>query len=159
MSQNSLILGSQLSRLMEHSEFEGNLIYLEELATNAAANKASVNTPNTFQEVQSFNKAVVEKSVNVTSANIDVSLGSLFVTTIVADFTPAVINVSGSGSVSSFILDITNVGAFVINWFSGIKWAGGQVPTITANSRDIYGFYTFDGGSSWVGIVLAKDVK
>lgn len=40
-----------------------------------------------------------------------------------------------------------------------MKWAGGTAPTLTASGRDALGFYTYDGGTTWTGLVLGKDIK
>jgi hypothetical protein len=58
-----------------------------------------------------------------------------------------------------FILEITNGGSKTIGYWTGVKWAGGTAPTLTAAGTDVLGFYTHDGGASWVGLTLAKDVK
>lgn len=71
----------------------------------------------------------------------------------------SVSNIASAGSVSSFILDLTNGGSASITWWSGIKWAGGTPPTLTASGRDVLGFFTHDGGTVWNGLVLAKDIK
>ena len=68
-------------------------------------------------------------------------------------------NVPSSGTGVSFILDLTNGGSSAITWWSGVKWAGGTAPTLTASGRDVLGFFTHDGGTTWTGLVLGKDVK
>ena len=58
--------------------------------------------------------------------------------------------------VQSFVLELTNGGAYTMNWPSGTKWAGGSAPTLTASGTDILGFYTSDMGTTWYGFVLGK---
>ena len=94
-----------------------------------------------------------------TGVNIDISLGNYFTKTIAAVTTFTVSNVPTSGTVASFILDLTNGGAFTVTWWTGMKWAYGTVPTLTASGRDILGFFTYDAGTTWNGLVLAKDIK
>jgi hypothetical protein len=59
----------------------------------------------------------------------------------------------------SFVLDLTNGGSSTITWWSGVKWASGIAPTLTVSGRDVLGFFTHDGGTTWSGLVLGKDLK
>jgi len=100
-----------------------------------------------------------DAAVSLATSNIDVSLGTLFYKTISATTTFTVSNVAASGTVSSFVLDLTNAGSATINWFSGVNWPAGTAPTLTAAGRDLIGFITRDGGTTWAGITLGLDVK
>jgi hypothetical protein len=120
---------------------------------------ASKVATNTFTAKQVFNEAVVEGYEAIASSNIDTSTGAVFSKTITATTTFTVSNVASSGSVTSFIVELTNGGAYTVNWWSGVKWAGGTAPTLTASGVDLLGFYTRDGGTTWRGMVLAKDSK
>lgn len=102
---------------------------------------------------------VKETKAAVSASNIDLATANYFSKTISGDITFTVSNTASSGSVSSFILDLTNGGSSTITWWSGIKWAGGFASELTASGRDILGFFTHDGGSTWNGLVLAKDIK
>jgi hypothetical protein len=90
---------------------------------------------------------------------IDLSLGNYFTKTISGTTTLTVSNTPATGTAASFILDLTNGGSSTINWWSGVKWAGGTAPTLTSSGRDVLGFFTHDGGTTWSGLVLGKDVK
>lgn len=100
-----------------------------------------------------------EVRVAMAANNIDVATGNLFTKTISGATTLTVSNVPASGNVGSFILDLTNGGSAAITWWSGVKWAGGAAPTLTTTGRDVLGFYTHDGGTTWTGLLLGKDVK
>jgi hypothetical protein len=107
-----------------------------------------------------FGKAVHETAVDLGSGTtIDVSLGGLFYKTISGATTFTVSNVPSSGAVASFILSLTNGGSATITWWSGMRWPGGVAPTLTASGMDVLGFYTRDGGTTWTGLVLGRDVK
>lgn len=99
-----------------------------------------------------------EARVQMATANIDCNAGNYFTKTISTTTALTVSNVPAAGTVASFILDITNAGTSV-SWWSGIKWSGGIAPTLTASGRDVLGFFTHDGGTTWNGFVLGKDVK
>lgn len=96
--------------------------------------------------------------------DIDLDLGNWFTHDISSNSPPlnttfSVSNVPASGKTASFILEIINGGAVTVTWFSGVEWPAGTAPTLTAAGRDVLGFYSFDGGSTWSGFVLGLDVK
>lgn len=100
-----------------------------------------------------------ETRVAMGANDIDISLGNYFSKTIVGATTFTVSNVPASNTAASFILDLTNGGSAAITWWANTKWAGGTAPTLTAAGRDVLGFFTYDNGSTWTGLVLGKDVK
>ena len=102
---------------------------------------------------------VKETKVAVAASDINLSTGNYFSKTISTTTTFTVSNVPTTGTVASFILDLTNGGSATVNWWSNVKWAGGTAPTLTASGRDILGFFTHNAGTIWNGLVLGKDVK
>lgn len=100
-----------------------------------------------------------ELKIAMGANDINLNLGNLFTKTISGTTTLTVSNVPSTGTAVSFILDLTNGGSAAITWWSGMKWAGGVAPTLTAAGRDALGFYTHDGGTTWSGLVLGKDIK
>jgi hypothetical protein len=104
--------------------------------------------------------AALETSVALGTVNtINLNSGDLYVKTITGNTTFSVINVPTSGAVASFILELINGGSATINWWALIKWPGGVQPTLTVSGRDVLGFYTYDGGTTWSGFLLGGDVK
>ena len=103
--------------------------------------------------------AVIETKVAMYTDNINLATGNLFTKTITVDTTLTISNVLPAGNANSFILELTNGGSKVITWWSGMKWAGGTTPTLTASGVDILGFYSHDGGLTWRGMLMAKDSK
>ena len=95
----------------------------------------------------------------VGAMNIDIALGNVFTKTVSGVTTFTVSSVPPSGTVASFLLDLTNGGSSSLTWWSGVKWAGGTVPTLTVAGRDVLGFFTHNGGVTWTGLLLGKDVK
>jgi hypothetical protein len=100
-----------------------------------------------------------EIAVALPANAIDLNTGNVFTKTISASTTFTVSNIAPSGSVSAFILELTNAGSNTITWFSGIKWPSGVTPTLTASGVDVIGFYTRDGGTTWRGSLISKDSK
>lgn len=114
---------------------------------------------NTWTGRQTFGAGVVEKHAAVAASSIDLALASWFSKTISGATTFTLANVPASGNAVSFILELTNGGSAVVTWWAGVKWAGGTAPTLTASGRDVLGFFTRDGGTTWTGLVLGADVK
>lgn len=104
-------------------------------------------------------KQLIETRVAMPANNIDLSTGNFFTKTISGATTLTVSNVPSAGNAASFILDLTNGGSATVTWWSGVKWAGGSAPALTASGRDALGFFTHDGGTTWSGLVLGKDLK
>lgn len=100
-----------------------------------------------------------EKKVAVSASEVDILLGNVFTKTISGTTTFTVANVPTTGTVASFILELTNAGAHTVNWWTGMTWADGVAPTLTAAGRDVLGFYTHDGGTTWTGMLLAQDAS
>ena len=97
-----------------------------------------------------------ETKVAVAAAAIDLATGNYFSKTITGATTFTLSNVPAAGTAISFILDVTNGSAFAITWFSGVKWAAATAPTLSASGRDVLGFFSHDGGTTWNGFVLGK---
>lgn len=93
------------------------------------------------------------------SYTVDLSAGNYFTRTFNNDATITITNPLSSGTASSFLFDVTNAGNYIITWPESIVWAKGTAPTLTAAGRDILGFITHDGGTTWAGLVLGKDIK
>jgi hypothetical protein len=139
------------------------------LGTPSSANLASAVTDETGSGLLVFGTSAAlttptitgtkETKVAVAASDIDLALGNYFTKTISGTTTFTVSNVAASGTVSAFVLDLTNGGSATVNWFSGVKWTGGVAPTLTASGRDVLAFFTHDAGTTWNGFVLGLDVK
>ena len=100
-----------------------------------------------------------ETKVTMAANAIDLTAGNYFSKTISGATTLTISGTPSSGTASSFVLDLTNGGSATITWFATIKWAGGTAPTWTTSGRDVIGFFTHDGGTTWNGVVMAKDIR
>jgi hypothetical protein len=98
--------------------------------------------------------AVEETKVAIAASEIDLNAGNYFTKTISTATTFTVANVAASGTVSAFVLELTDGGADTVTWFSGVTWAAATPPTLTASGVDTLAFFTHDGGTTWRGFVL-----
>jgi hypothetical protein len=120
----------------------------------ADADTTKNDVANTFTAVQTFGKSVVETKVAMAAAEIDLATGNYFTKTISGIITLTVANTAASGSVSAFVLELTNGGSAAVTFFSGVTWAAATPPTLTASGVDNLAFFTSDGGTTWRGFVL-----
>lgn len=100
-----------------------------------------------------------EKLTAMSANTVDLATGNYFTKTISGATTFTVTNVPATGTAANFILELTNAGSAAVTWFSGVKWAGGTPPTLTASGVDVLGFYSHNGGTTWRGFLLSKDSK
>ena len=105
-------------------------------------------------------KSLVNKPVKsaVGALDIDLSLGTFFTKTITGASTLTVSNVATAGLVNNFVLELTNAGSNVTFGFAP-KWQNGVLPSLTTSGRDVLFFYSHDAGTTWTGVLLARDVK
>lgn len=106
-----------------------------------------------------FQIAVTEGSLPLVGNEINVGLANHFTKTITANTTLAVTNVPSAPRVATFIVYIKNGGAFTTRWWPNITWAEGIAPKLTVAGRDVVGFTTLDGGLTWDGYLIGKDMK
>jgi hypothetical protein len=58
-----------------------------------------------------------------------------------------------------FTLVTVNAGAYTVNFPASIDWAGGSVPLLTTSGVDVLVFYTFNGGTTYLGFVGGKNLN
>lgn len=97
--------------------------------------------------------------VAMPAANMDYAAGSYFTKTITVAQTFTVTNPAPTGTCTSIMLELTNGGLATVTWMSGITWAGGIAPTLSAAGVDVIGLYSFNGGTTWRGALVAKDIR
>ena len=125
-----------------------------------ASSSASTATTKAGEAAASASIAAAPPAINLASGNaIDCSAGEVFYKTVTGNTTFSRTNVKPSGQVTNIILELTNGGNYTISWWSGIKWQQGVAPTLTSGGTDILGFYSYDGGTTWRGVLLSRDVK
>ena len=98
----------------------------------------------------------IETKVALSANDIALASGNYFTKTISTTTALTVSGTPSTGNVASFVLDLTNGGSASVTWWSGVKWASGTAPTLTTSGRDVLGFFTHDGGTTWNGFVLGK---
>jgi hypothetical protein len=63
-----------------------------------------------------------------------------------------------SGKAFGFTLITVNAQAYTITWPVNVDWAGGSSPILTTSGIDVLVFYTYDGGTTFYGFVVGKNM-
>ena len=146
-AQGGVILGAASSVAYVNTTSSSPLAF----QTNGTE-RARIDSSGIFQ----FKYATQETKTAIAASAIDLSAGNYFSKTISGSTTFTVSNTAASGLVSAFVLDLTNGGSATVTWWSGVKWNAATPPTLTASGRDVLGFFTYDGGTTWNGFVLGQ---
>ena len=115
-----------------------------------------------YYRFQNYAETKATATLNAGTISIDFNDGlsqTVTLTENVTDVTFANFNPSSS-YISNVTLRVTQdgIGGRTITWPVSILWAGGAAPTVSAGAGevDIYGFTTYDGGSTWFGFSLGQ---
>lgn len=142
-----------------------NVTSLVGLAASAADWVVSVSAPgsaslaaNQYTGSQFYKAGIFEGAADLAAGStVDLSTATTFTKTATANWALAVTGIP-AGAQGSFVLELTNGGAFTFTPPAGTRFSGGVAPTLTVAGVDVLGFYKLDGGA-WRMLVLGKDVK
>jgi hypothetical protein len=101
----------------------------------------------------SWTSVGVESVQTVSALDIDLSTGEYFTKTISANSTFTFSNPPSSGTVGSFILELTHTSG-TVTWPTSVAWPQGTAPTLTAGKTHLFMFVTDDGGTRYRGAAL-----
>jgi hypothetical protein len=92
------------------------------------------------------------------NATLDLTSGNLFNHTPSANVTFVFSNPPTTGSAYDFTLKVAPSATVAITWPSSVKWAGGTAPSAPAvGKKDVYNFFTLDGGTTYYGFQGGDD--
>jgi hypothetical protein len=111
--------------------------------------------------VDSYNETygAVTSSSNATTVNCEA--GNAFSHTLTENTTLTFSNPPASGTAFSFSLEIIQDGSasgFTVTWPAATDWPSATAPTLTAtaSAKDVFVFYTRDGGTNWYGFTAGQ---
>ena len=106
--------------------------------------------------VDSYNETygAVTSSSNATTVNCEA--GNAFSHTLTENTTFTFSNPPASGTAYSFSIEIiqdASASGYTVTWPSSVDWPAATAPTLTAtaSAKDVFVFYTRDGGTTWYG--------
>lgn len=111
--------------------------------------------------VDSYNEtyAAVTSTTNATTVNCEA--GNAFSHTLTENTTFTFSNPPASGTAYSFSLEIiqdASASGFTVTWPASVDWPSATAPTLTAtaSAKDVFVFYTRDGGTNWAGFIAGQ---
>jgi hypothetical protein len=114
----------------------------------------------TSAELTNYRETKATGTISTNTLAVSLNNGNHFAVALNADITTFTIsNVPTSGKAAAVVFVFTADGTSrSVTWPSGTVWAGGVAPTMTATNtkRDIVSLYTFDGGTTWFGVVIGQ---
>ena len=114
---------------------------------------------NTFTAAQTLNAGLTvdgpykQVAEAVSALAIDLSTGNYFTKTISGNSTFTFTNPPASGTVGSFVLELTHSSG-TVSWPSSVKFPADTAPTLTAGKTHLFMFVTDNGGSRYRGASL-----
>lgn len=94
----------------------------------------------------------------VSALDIDLNDGNYFTKTINANSTFTFSNPPSSGTVGSFVLELTHTSG-TVTWPSSVKFPADTAPTLTTGKTHLFLFVTDDGGTRYRGAALVDYVN
>jgi hypothetical protein len=73
--------------------------------------------------------------------------------------TISITNAPGAPRAFGFTFTMVNAGAYSITWPNSIDWVNGSSPILTSAGTDVLSFFTFNGGTSYYGFVVGKNMS
>jgi hypothetical protein len=135
---------------------ELNYLDISSLGSSQASKVVTANSSGNVklnEELQAT--CYLETAKSVSGTTIDCDEGNVFYKTISANttftFSYSGINLTTSDAYG-FTLVLTVSGTRTVTWPASVDWAGGTAPDAPADGeKDIYVFFTTNGGSTWYG--------
>jgi hypothetical protein len=93
------------------------------------------------------------------SVTLDLATANNFRRQFNATSTISINNAPGVPRAFGFTFTMVNAGAYSITWPGSINWVNGSAPILTSAGTDVLSFFTFDGGSTYYGFVVGKNMS
>lgn len=166
-SGNLYIRSSDALRLQATSG-ENYIVCTENGAVTAYYdNSAKLSTTATGADVtgeliaDSYNETYAAVTSSTNAATIDCHNGNAFSHTLTENTTLTFSNPPASGTAFSFSLEIiqdASASGFTVTFPSSVDWPSATAPTLTAtaSAKDLFIFYTRDGGTTWLGFTAGQ---
>ena len=110
-------------------------------------------------DLQGMRESFASPAISAGSLSLDLSAASVFKVANNANVTTLNIQNATANKATSFMLQLTADGvARTWTWPASVTWISG-VPTLTSVSgkADLFVFFTLDGGTTWLGSVVAQN--
>ena len=111
--------------------------------------------------VDSYNETYGAVTSSSNATTVDCEAGNAFSHTLTENTTFTFSNPPASGTAYSFSLEIiqdASASGYTVTWPSSVDWPAATAPTLTAtaSAKDVFVFYTRDGGTTWYGFTAGQ---
>ena len=111
--------------------------------------------------VDSYNETYAAVTSSSNSTTVDCESGNAFSHTLTENTTFTFSNPPASGTAFSFSLELiqdASASGFTVTWPAAVDWPAATAPTLTAtaSAKDVFVFYTRDGGTNWYGFTAGQ---
>jgi hypothetical protein len=111
--------------------------------------------------VDSYNETYAAVTSTSNATTVDCEAGNAFSHTLTENTTFTFSNPPTSGIANTFSLEIiqdASASGFTVTWPASVDWPSATAPTLTAtaSAKDVFVFYTRDGGTNWYGFTAGQ---
>lgn len=111
--------------------------------------------------VDSYNETYGAVTSSSNATTVDCEAGNAFSHTLTENTTFTFSNPPASGTAYSFSIEIiqdASASGYTVNWPPSVDWPAATAPTLTAtaSAKDVFVFYTRDGGTTWYGFTAGQ---
>ena len=112
-------------------------------------------------KAKSYNETYAAVTSSSAATTVNCETGNAFSHTLTEATTFTFSNPPASGTAYSFSLEViqdASASGYGIIWPTSVDWPSATAPTLTAtaNAKDIFVFYTRDGGTNWYGFTAGQ---
>jgi len=111
--------------------------------------------------VDSYNETYGAVTSSSNATTVDCEAGNAFSHTLTENTTFTFSNPPAIGTAYSFSIEIiqdASASGYTVNWPTSVDWPSATAPTLTAtaSAKDVFVFYTRDGGTTWYGFTAGQ---
>lgn len=111
--------------------------------------------------VDSYNESYSDVTSTTNATTVDCETGNAFSHTLTENTTFTFSNPPASGTAYTFSLEViqdASASGYTVTWPTSVDWPSATAPTLTAtaSAKDVFVFYTRDGGTNWYGFTSGQ---
>ena len=112
-------------------------------------------------KAKSYNETYAAVTSSGAATTVNCETGNAFSHTLTEATTFTFSNPPASGTAYSFSLEViqdSGASGYAITWPTSVDWPSATAPTLTAtaSAKDVFVFYTRDGGTNWYGFTAGQ---
>ena len=112
-------------------------------------------------KAKSYNETYAAVTSSGAAVTVNCETGNSFSHTLTESTTFTFSNPPASGTAYSFSIEIiqdASASGYTVTWPSSVDWPAATAPTLTAtaSAKDVFVFYTRDGGTNWYGFTAGQ---